>query len=110
MKGMELAAVAIVPRPSYSLSGGLSVCSLIQQCTLIRGIKRERWYLDIETVATAAFHLITPTHHPRRRAKRRAAGVCMAFARFEDWLLPNHARSLDLSQFAARVRDHPVPA
>src|ERR1700722_1911239 len=84
--------------------------SLIQQYTLILGVQRERWYLDIEPLAAIAFHLVTPTHHPRRRVKRRTAGVYMTFAGPEKWLLPNNAQSLDLSQVAARIRDHPVPA
>lgn len=86
------------------------VNSLMQRYTLIRGVQRERWYLNIKPFATIAFHLVTPTHHPRRRVKKRTAAVRMTFARLEKWLLPNHARSLDLGQFAARIRDHPVPA
>ena len=84
--------------------------SLVKQYTLIRGVQRERWYLNIKPLATTAFHLVTPTHHPRRRVERRTADVCVTFAGLEDWLLPNHTRSPDLSQFAARIRDHPVPA
>ena len=82
----------------------------MQQYTLIRRIERERWYLNIKPLATIAFHLIAPAHHPRRRIKRCTAGVRVTLARLEDWLLPNHSGALDLSQFAARIRDHPVPA
>ena len=43
----------------------------MQQYTLIRGVQRERWYFNIKPLATIAFHLVTPAHHPRRRVKSR---------------------------------------
>ncbi len=64
-----------LPDTRKRLKGLVSVDFLIQRYTLIRGVQRERWYLNIKPLATIAFHLVTPTHHPGRCVKVRTAGV-----------------------------------
>ena len=84
--------------------------SLIHHQPLIRTIQRKRRYLNIKPLAAFAFHQVTSAHHPPRRVEGSAAGVFIALARLEYGLLPNHPRPLDFIQFAASIRDHPVPA
>lgn len=87
---------------SFSLS--------VQKPALVRAIERERWYLDVETFAALAFHLISSAHHSPGRVQWCTACIFKALTRPENWLLSDNARSLDLSQFATGIRDHPVPA
>jgi hypothetical protein len=83
---------------------------LIQQYVLIRAIQRKRRYLNIKPLTPIVFHPVTSPHHPRRSVEMSTTRVCIALARLEEWLLPNNARALHLGQFAARIRDHPMPA
>jgi len=75
----------------------------IQEYTLIWTIQREGRYLNIEPLTAFTLHLVSPAHHPRCGVERRAAGIFIALARLEDWLLPDNTWPLDLSQFATRV-------
>src|ERR1035438_4039290 len=78
--------------------------------SLDRPNQRERRYLNIKTLTALTLHLVGSAHHPRRRVERRATRVFKALSRLEDRLLPDNTWSLDLVQFATRIRDHPVPA
>jgi hypothetical protein len=82
----------------------------IQESGLVRAVQGERRYLDIKMFSALRFHLVGATHHSPRRVERRAACVFKALARLENRLLPDNTRSLDLSQLATSIRDHPVAA
>jgi len=91
-------------------SGDSDLRCSIQQRTRIWTIQREGRNLNIKPLTALTLHLVSPAHHSRCRVERRATCIFKALAGFEDWLLPNNTRPLDLSQFAPRIRNHPMAA
>ena len=96
--------------PIYKYAAKGFEVDLVQQYILIRAIQRKRRYLNIKLLPPIVFHLVASAHHPRGRVEMSTTRVCITLARLEEWLLPNHTRPLDLCQFTARIRDHPMPA
>ena len=83
---------------------------LIEQDTLIGKIEGEGGDLDIEAIAAVSFHLVGAAHHAGWGVERHATRIFIALAGLEDGLLADDAGPLDLSEFAARIGDHPVAA
>src|SRR6266540_4067182 len=62
----------------------------------VRFAQREGCDLRVELLAVARDHLIGPFHDPEWRVERAARRICERFARSQDRLLADDARSLDL--------------
>ena len=96
--------------PIYKYAAKGFEVDLVQQYILIRAIQRKRRYLNIKLLPPIVFHLVASAHHPRGRVEMSTTRVCITLARLEAWFLPNNTCALDLGQFTARIRDHPMPA